>query len=229
MLQTDSVARLAGAAPGSRLDTISGSLHYVRALSMRINKALVLASLAVVAACGGPQQTVAVVTSPFTAEHEPIFENGLDLVRDPRVLEGPWLETWQDELARRVALADVVALVTVRTLRTDVDLNRRRTYRLITRVDRVYFGENVGQELVFLAREGEGGFETVETNERRLLDTQYLAFLKWAEDEDGTVRARWHLSPATDQVAARVRRELRERGELEDDGTQRRVIIRRHE
>jgi len=195
---------------------------------MRSKTAFALASLLLLAACGGPAQTVAVVTSPFTAEHEPVFENGLDLVRDPRVLEGPWLETWEDELARRTGFADVVALVTVRTLRTDVDLDRRRTYRLITHVDDVYFGENVGEELVFITREGEGGFQTVETNERRLLDTQYIAFLKWAEDADGIVRARWHFSPATDQVARRVRSALRSRGPVEDDGTTRRVIIHRN-
>lgn len=194
---------------------------------MRTTAVLLLACLLVAAGCGGPAQTVAVVTSPFTAEHEEVFDNGLDLVHDPRILEGAWLETWEDELARRADHADVIALVTVQTLRTDLDLDRRRTYRLITRVDRVYLGENVGEELVFIAREGQGGFQTVETNERRLLDGQFIAFLKWAEDEDGIVRARWHFSPATDQVAQRVRRALRGRGNFEEESGTRRVIIRR--
>jgi hypothetical protein len=196
-------------------------------MHQRTMKILALASLALITACGAPPVTVAAVTSPFTAEHEAIFENGIDLVRDPRMLEGPYLETWEDELARRSAAADVVALVTVRTLRTDVDLERRETYRLITHVDQVYFGENVGEELVFLVREGEGGFATVRANERRLLDTQYIAHLKWAEDEDGTVRPRWHFSAASDQIAGRVRRQVRGRSDVEPDGTTRRVIIRR--
>src|SRR5690606_10183915 len=118
---------------------------------------------------------------------------------------------WEDELARRVGFADVVALVTIRTLRTDLDLERRRTYRLITHVDRVYLGERVGEEIVLTVREGEGGFGTVETNEGQLLDRQYFVFLKWAEGDDGMVRARWHLSPATDQVASRVRAALQRR------------------
>ncbi len=183
-----------------------------------------------VASCGGPQETVATVTSPFTSEHQAVFEDGIDLVRDPRVLEGQWLSSWEEELSRRVALADVVALVTIRTLRTDVDLERRRTYRLITHVDRVYLGQQVGEEIVLTVREGQGGFGTVETNEGQLLDRQYMVFLKWAEDEDGIVRARWHLSPATDQVASRVRAALRQREdyETESDGTQRRVIIHRN-
>ncbi|MFG0241330.1 MAG: hypothetical protein ACF8R9_00955 [Phycisphaerales bacterium JB054] len=194
---------------------------------MRTIKPLVFVSLVLMAACAGAQQTVAVVSSPFTIEHEAVFENGIDLVRDPRILEGQWLETWEEQLEQRIAMADVVALVTVRTLRTDVDLQRRHTYRLITDVDRVYVGERVGDELTLIVREGESGFGTVRTNERHLLDNQYLVFLKWAEDEDGRVRARWHLSPASEQVALRLRAQLRERGLLEDDSS-RRVIIRRN-
>lgn len=197
---------------------------------MRNASLSLLAPVLVIAACGGPQETVAVVSSPFTSEHEAIFEDGIDLVRDPRVLEGQWLSSWEDELARRVGFADVVALVTIQTLRTDLDLERRRTYRLITHVDRVYLGERVGEEIVLTVREGEGGFGTVETNEGQLLDRQYIVFLKWAEDADGVVRARWHLSPATDQVAVRVRSALQQRDDYatEDDGTHRRVIIHRN-
>lgn len=197
---------------------------------MRNASLSLLAPVLVIAACGGPQETVAVVSSPFTSEHEAIFEDGIDLVRDPRVLEGQWLSSWEDELARRVGFADVVALVTIQTLRTDLDLERRRTYRLITHVDRVYLGERVGEEIVLTVREGEGGFGTVETNEGQLLDRQYIVFLKWAEDAEGVVRARWHLSPATDQVATRVRSALQQRDDYatEDDGTHRRVIIHRN-
>src|SRR5262245_21455037 len=81
--------------------------------------------LALAPGCGGPRETVMRVTSPFTADLAPVFDNGLDLVRDPRVLEGQWLETWEDDLDRRIASSDVVAVVTVRTLRTDVDLEQR--------------------------------------------------------------------------------------------------------
>jgi hypothetical protein len=179
--------------------------------------------------CGGPAETVAVVTGPFTPDHELVFEDGIDLVRDPRVLEGSWLEDWENELDRRVGLSDIVALVTIRTLRTYVDLDRNRTYGLVGEVDRVLFGENVGQELALVVREGHGGFGTIENNERRILDEQYIAFVKWAEEPDGSVRARWHLSPATDQVAVRVRSLLsRRRPDTEGDGTHRRVIVHRN-
>jgi hypothetical protein len=193
---------------------------------MRRSVLLVLAFIASIPSCGGPQETLARVTSPFTPELEPIYENGIDLVRDPRILEGQWLETWESEIDQRVANADVVALVTVPTLRTDVDLEQRRTFRLVAHVDRVLFGEGVGQEITFVVREGQPGFDSVETNERSLLNVQYLAFVKWAADEsDGAVRARWHLSPASDTVADRVRAALAARGSREETGGERRVIV----
>jgi hypothetical protein len=182
--------------------------------------------LMLVASCGAPPVTVATVSSPMTPELEPLFENGVDLVRDPRVLEGAWLESWEDELDRRTGHSDVIALVTIETLRTDVDLERRRTFRLIGRVDRTLLGANVGSEIVFVVRETQAGFGTVETNERSILDGQFVAFVKWARDEsDGEVRARWHLSPATDAVSSRVRSQLGARRNASEDDPRRRVIV----
>lgn len=206
-----------------------------------------IASLGLLA-CGGPPERVFTDIEPFTAEHEPLFENGVDMVRDPEALGGSWLGTWEEELDRRIRLADVVALVTVRTLRDDIgasardygevptleeaDRARRRTFRLIAHPDRVYLGEEqvAGQDLVLSVREGEGGFGTVANNERRLLDEQFIAFIKWDRDEvTGDYRARWHLSPATEAVATRVRSLLERRRDVqaEEDGTRRRVIIHR--
>ncbi|MGE3632594.1 MAG: hypothetical protein AB7P00_22055 [Sandaracinaceae bacterium] len=184
---------------------------------------LVLASVAVsIAGCGGAQQPT-IVATPFLAEHEPMFENGLDMVRDPDALGGAWLGTWQEELDQRITNADVVALVTIRTLRTDVDLERAETYRLILSVDRKYLGE-VADELTLVVHQDEHGNGTIENNERRHLDQQFIAFEKWQDTETG-VRARWHLSPATDAVASETRRLLASRRQVEDETQGRRTVI----
>lgn len=165
------------------------------------------------------------MTSPFTAEHAAVFDDGLDLVGDPRMLEGAWIETWERDLDLRVSAADVVALVTVRALRTDIDLEQRQTYRLVTHVDRTFLGQ-VSEDLTLSVVEGQGGFGFIRSNERRLLDEQYIAFVKWFDDA-GTVRARWHLAPATEPVALRVRDLLRSRRDVRPVETvRRRVIIR---
>jgi len=206
-------------------------------MAANANQAFARCALALVAAlpllaCGGASEPVRTNVEPFTAQHEPLFENGVDMVRDPDALGGGWLGTWEDELDRRVSLADVVALVTIRTLRTDVDLDRRETYRLVAHADRVYLGEEqlADEDLLLSVAEGQGGYGTVQNNERRLLDEQFIAFVKWQRDaESGELVPRWHLSPATESVATRVRSLLEQRRDVTvDDGTRRRVIIHRN-
>jgi len=190
----------------------------------RFPACLLLFALAGCGASGPIQRDI----TPFTAEHEPAFENGLDMVRDPEALGGAWLRTWEEDIDRRVTLADVVALVTVKTFRTDVDLERNETYRLVTEVEREYLGE-LEDEIVLTVSASEAGFGTISDNERRILDSQFIAFIKFQEAPDGSIRARWHLSPASEPVARRVRDLLRERRDVvEDDGTRRRVIIHRN-
>lgn len=185
-------------------------------------------ALTLLAACGGTQaEPERVASSPFLESHEDMFENGLDMVRDPDALDGSWLGAWQDELDNRVTHADIVALVTVRTLRTDVDLDRSETFRLIASVDRAYLGE-AGEELTLTVSESERGYGTVENNQRRLLDEQFIVFVKWQATDEGT-RARWHLSPATEAVAIETRRLLASRRQVrQNDGTRRTVVVHRH-
>lgn len=186
---------------------------------------LLVPALLLWSACGGPVERI---VTPFTAEDEPIFENGLDLIRDPAGMEGSWLDTWEEEIDRRVTNADLVLLVTVRTIRQDTDLDRRDTFRLIVHVDRKYLGD-VEEELTLVTRQDDAGFQTVESNERRLLDQQFIAFVKWQrDDETQEIVPRWHLSPATEAVAERVRQLLETRRQIiqQQPGRQR-VIIHR--
>ncbi|MGF1468259.1 MAG: hypothetical protein ACFCGT_19225 [Sandaracinaceae bacterium] len=157
----------------------------------------------------------AAVTSPFTEGDAAVFQNGLDLVGEPDLLAGPWLESWERDLRTRVRAADIVAVVTIQTVRTDIDLEKRETYRLVARVERAFVGEPP-PELVLVVREDEDGYETVDENHTGILADQFLAFVKYAESDEGPIVPRWHLSPATDQVARRVidalgQREIEER------------------
>jgi len=176
-------------------------------------------------ACGGSQAPTQVATSPFLDEHEPMFENGIDMVRDPEALGGAWYGTWQDELDARITNADVVALVTVDTLRTDLDLDRNETYRLHATVDNVYLGE-LGETISLAVRNDEPGYGTVENNQSRLLERRFFAYIKFQDTDDG-VRPRWHLSPATEAVALETRRLLAARRDVQTRGTRRTVVVHR--
>jgi hypothetical protein len=185
----------------------------------------VLAALAVaVAACGGTTMQQLHVSGPFTEEHQAAFENGIDYIEDPTILEGSWLTSWEDEINRRVTLSDAIALVTVTTLRQDLDLDRRSTYRLIVHVDRRRHGD-VPDEVVLVVRQADAGFGTVDGNDGRILNQRFVAFLKWVDD-NGRIAARWHLSPAGDRVVRRVN-SLVERLRT-PAAERRRVIVREH-
>lgn len=192
----------------------------------RASAAIFGAVLAVssVMGCGGTNAAM-VVTGPFTAEHQTAFENGLDLVDNPTSLEGAWLRDWEEDIDRRVSLSDVVAIVRVTTLRVDVDLDRRETYRLIAHVERQRHGELPG-EVTLVSRQADPGYPTIRTNSERVLNQPFVLFLKWAE-EDGQIIARWHLSPAADRVIRRVNSLVEQRHTPTED--RRRVIVREHE
>lgn len=158
-------------------------------------------SLAV--ACGGSKGNIR-PSSPFREEHARFFDDGVDFTADPSVLDGRWAESWAEELDHRVGGADLVAVVVIHMLRTDVDLERRATYRLTGRIANAMFGNAPGDEVVLPVHEAQSGFASVEGNERRILDRTFVAYVKWYEADDGSILPHWHLSPATPAIVKRT-------------------------
>lgn len=185
----------------------------------------VLATLAglMLAACGGSTRPAIVVT-PMTPEDEVAFDNGADFVDDPTFLEGNWLEEWEQSIVERCARADAIAVITITHLQTSTDLERRTSYRLVARVDLERFG-SVDDELSLIVREGQAGYQSIRGAETRLLNQQFIAFVRWTEGDAGTVVPRWHLSPATERVSRRVNTLVERRRPTED---RRRVIVHDH-
>ena len=173
-------------------------------------------------ACGGSEP---ILGAPFTPEDQQYFDDGVDLIGDPESLEGRWREDWATELDQRVRRADSIIYVRIRTLRTDVDLDRRTTYRLFPESERALLG-SLPEDLVLAAREGDAGYAAIRQNEPRILGNALVLFLKWDRPEGAaTATARWHLSPATEQVTSRVEYLLERRRGVER--TERgRVIVR---
>jgi hypothetical protein len=164
--------------------------------------ALPLGALALLA-CGSSAPPRPVIT-PMTPEAEVAFENGIDFMGDPSILEGNWLEDWDRDIRDRSELSDAVLLVRVRALQQNVDLDRHQSYRILVHVDTVRFGTGVPDDMTYVSREGEPGYASVHENESRLLEQSFVAFVRWAETPEGEVVARWHLSPASSGVMRRV-------------------------
>ncbi|MEM9074647.1 MAG: hypothetical protein AAGE52_39495 [Myxococcota bacterium] len=183
-------------------------------------------ALLVVAACGGTEAPV-VTGAPLTSAERALFEDGADFVADPEALQGQWRRDWSSELDQRVRRSDVIAYVKVQTLRTDTDLDRRTTFRLILDENRTIYGE-YPTELVLRSKEGQPGYGTLEGNERQLLNRDFVLFLKW-ELADGAIERtpRWHLAPASDQVIQRVEYLVERRHDVQvrERGT---VIVHEH-
>lgn len=156
--------------------------------------------------CGGaaPQ---AQVSSPFTQEHARYFEGGIDFVDDPTTLTGRWREEWLAELDTRIEHSDAVAKVSVETVRTAWDLDRRKLQLELT-VSSVLHGVLPMGNLTVSSQEGEPGYPSVKSNEARLLHATYILFVKWSKDEDGQLIPHWHLSPDSEQVTSTVQSRL---------------------
>ena len=178
--------------------------------------------------CGAATTVAGANAAPFTAETRALFEDGVDFVADPGVLDGQWRENWARELDERVSEADIVARVTVHTVRTDTDLDRRTTYRLLVNEDQAYLG-SLPADIQLTTDEAAPGFGTVSGNERRILNQPFVLFLKWERPLDAAAALpRWHLSPSTEPVVLRTEFLLeRRRGRRRSQPT-RRVHIHRN-
>lgn len=154
--------------------------------------------------CGGGSVQMR-TSSEFTEVHAEFFEDGVDYVANPDVLEGNWRDEWQREMEKRLEYSDFIGVVTVNTLRTDIAPGRRTSFRLMATVDKRLLGEAPEEGLSLVVRDGQAGYETVDGNQKRILDERFVVFVKWYEDENKLISAHWHLSPASDVILDRIR------------------------
>lgn len=144
--------------------------------------------------------TGGVSKAPLTADEARAFEHGVDFIATLGGLEGRWRDEWDKDLNVRIGSADAIAIVTVKTQRTDIDPQQRVTHRLFAAVDRVLLGETRGNEIELSVREGVPGFMSVNDNLARIQGQAFVAYLKWYQEEGGRVSAHWHLSPASSEI-----------------------------
>jgi hypothetical protein len=174
----------------------------------RRSVASLFACLLSLGACGGAEQVVRrEPLPPLTEEQAVLFDDGVDLIEDPAALEGRWYEDWQQELERRLAEADEVALGKVQTVRADVDLSRRTSYRVVFTVEHAFKGDP-GNELTLSVRDSALGYASVERNRERLLQRTFVAFIKRAGSDDGLAVEvpHFHLTPPSAPLDKRLER-----------------------
>lgn len=185
---------------------------------MRTASLLAFSILLAASACGGAggANGPGTVSSPFTEEDALIFDGAVDYIGEPGDLLGRWREDWARDLSARTFAADVIAIVRVEQLREAVDLDRRASFLFVGNVHSVLVGDEDTEELSLSVSEVEAGYDTIEGNQNRVLDHDFVAFVKWAQPtETGPVVARWHLSPASQHVVTEVQSAILHRRRIE--------------
>ncbi len=128
-----------------------------------------------------------------------LFDNAVDLVEAPVIVEGEWSGAFE----RRVGRADLIAVVRVDSLSSDL-VKRRSTYRISVRVEERLKGSSAS-EIALRVRDDEPGYPSVRVNEDRLLHNPLVAFVKWEDGPESSERiAHWHLSPDSDAVRDKI-------------------------
>ncbi len=164
-----------------------------------------LISLLLVGACASDPALRKEPLPPLTEAQAQLFDDGVDLMEDPAALEGRWYDEWSQDLERRLSESDEVVVGTVRTVRADVDLSRRTSYRVVFAVERVLRGKP-GKELTLASREGAVGYSSMERYRQRLLERRFVAFIKRAGDESAPDVRHFHLTPPSPQLDQRLER-----------------------
>jgi len=165
--------------------------------------------------CAGASSNVP--TTDFQPSDVSLFDNAVDLVDAPVIVEGQWSGAFE----RRVGRADLIAAVQVDSLSSDL-VKRRSAYRLTVKVrDRLKGSSST--EIVLRVRDDQIGYQSVRVNEDRLLHSPFVAFIKWeAVTGSPELIAHWHLSP--DSAAVRDKIEFFLRQPVRDSHTEVEVV-----
>ena len=161
------------------------------------------ALLALLVGCGGGASSTR--ATEFLPTDDVLFDEGMDLVDDPVIIEGEWIGHFE----QRVDRADLIVEVQIESLSSDVDLDRRASYRLNARVRDQIKGKR-SDALLLRVSDRQRGYDSIRANEDRLLRDPFVAFVKWQADEiTGKVEPRWHLSPASQGVKKKIAQLMR--------------------
>ena len=157
--------------------------------------------LAAVIACWGIGCAGAASNLPpndFRESDVSLFDNSVDLVASPVVVEGEY-----GAFERRVGRADVIASIRVLSLHSEL-IKRRSAYRLRVQVTDRLKGTS-SSELELRVADEEPGYRGVEANEDRLLHDAFIVFVKWEVSRASSAPiAHWHLSPDSEAVRDKI-------------------------
>ena len=166
-------------------------------------------------ACGGA--TIA-AGPPWNPEDSPFFDDGVDLIENPTALAGAWGGRQKNWMEGRIQLADVVAVVELQSLQTEIDAAKNESKRLAVTVVTALYGEPPSSKMRLESRSDAPGYPLLVRHEKRMAG-QFILFYRHfkQKDADGNESAghHFHLSPASEILLTHVRERLAQRIDAE--------------
>jgi hypothetical protein len=172
----------------------------------RVLRGLALVLLA--ASCGGPASPTGLTPGgPWSEALAPVFDDTVDFVTPLRTILGTeWFDEYGAQLERRLAAADVVAVVRVTSIVPGATEQAPGSIEA-TVEESLSGGATVGSVLRLDLDPGAGA--RVRDDRARIEELgRFVAFVRLYADTTGDVRNHWHLSPRDDDLLSVIRRVL---------------------
>ena len=192
------------AAHASRRGTAGAGRGPGRAIARRTSSAVLL--LATLTACGAPAGPGALEpTRPWSPALVEVFDDTADWVAPLRSLLGtPWFDEYSVHLERRLAEADVVAVV---RLKAFVPAPATQAFgALEVEVERPLVGQVVAGQLLRLDVPSAAAARVAAERTRLEAQARFVAYIRLYRGELQEVRNHWHLSPADPDLVNTIRR-----------------------
>jgi hypothetical protein len=148
-------------------------------------------------------------TQEWSEDLAATFDDGFDFVTPLRTIMGtPWFDEYAVQLERRLAEADVVAVVAVRSV---LPAGQGQAFgTLEVDVEEPLLGPvSRGTVLRLDVANGSNSAEQLEAERARIDELgRFVAYVRLYVGETGETRAHWHLSPRDDDLLGTIRRVL---------------------
>lgn len=173
--------------------------------------AVVSAAVLLASGCGGGFK----VGSPWNPNESRFFDDGIDLIKEPSKLGGEWAYNHEEELDARVNLGDLTALVSVLTVQTATDLEGKEAKRIEAQILEPWYGSSPTETIFLQSSKDSLGYPLIMRHERHLTG-KFLVFIRWFDEEDGSLGHHFHLSPASLEMRKKVQDMIDKRKEEEE-------------
>jgi hypothetical protein len=169
--------------------------------------AFALSALLLASCASGGASRGAPTTQPFSAENARFFDDAVDYIENPEDLGGRLAADWRMQIDHLARESELIVPVRIETVSEGTEANSAAAYTLTAVATGPAVKGQVPRDrhVALRVTEGSTGFHTVRNNITRVQAREYLLFARYQTDDEGQVRARWHLSPNTPRLLERVR------------------------